>query len=281
MKLCLNGTELLNIQEFDCTPGESVCIVGANGSGKSLFLETLYGNYPTASSMVEFQNKNGTGAFKPIDRKDVRISAILQRMCLWSRVRVSELISLFEVSTGLEVIRDEFLHSMRGKIYKNLSTGERQYLYFSLLRNSQSDILLLDEPFSGLDVENNDVAMKALRSHSATKVWTLHDFASVLKLTQRTYLMVRGAMVQMRIVPSDDLRRVAALEICRKNNHETEPDRENTVLLGRIETEIESVRSIELLNGMVIRCLREYDSDTSKLSLVLRLSRSVYEDYRD
>lgn len=169
---CLSDTRLLRLNQVELQRGESWAFVGANGSGKSSLARALSGELPPLS-----------GSVSSTFRRPVRLSLEqLQSLVAqeWERNN-TDMLSEGEEDTGLtvaDVIQMEGQHpgrceqlagqfgieSLLSRRFKYLSTGETRKTLLCQALMSQPDLLILDEPFDGLDVASRASLTDTLRS---------------------------------------------------------------------------------------------------------------------
>jgi ABC-type multidrug transport system ATPase subunit len=273
--LKLRGESLLSITHFDCLPGELVCVLGPNGCGKSLFLESLCGNYVFTGD-AQFYNEPAGHLGKthvPMDR--VRIAALVQRMNLWPRARVGELLTLAERIEGRTRPWPEALCRIKNRAYKNLSTGERQLLYFAFIQDLQVDVLILDEPTMGLDAENDEFVIDTIVNTKASRIVAIHSFRDVLRLADRCYFMCRGDVIPLSISLTDKLERMAVLEAIVPHDVPTNKNQYGF----SYQIEVTSEDHVNRVARQLIMLGKELGNHRSNVRLELKVPRGVYEEY--
>src|SRR5271167_2690748 len=149
------GRLVLDHLDFSLREGEIVAILGKSGSGKSTFLRILAGLVPPSDGVVEYRGR-------PVLEPAHGVAMVFQSFALFPWLTV-----LGNVELGLEaqgVPRDERrtraiaaidligLDGYESAYPKELSGGMRQRVGFARALVVNPDILLLDEPFSSLDV---------------------------------------------------------------------------------------------------------------------------------
>lgn len=186
----LNDTRVLNLNDLTLTAGESWAFVGANGSGKSSLARALSGELPPSKGSVTNQFQRPT-----------RLSLEqLQKLVAdeWQRNN-TDLLSADEDDTGLtaseiiqEAVRDNVrcqqlaaqfgIEHLLTRRFKYLSTGETRKTLLCQALMAQPDLLILDEPFDGLDVASRanlaDV-LGGLQQQGLTVVLVLNRFDDI------------------------------------------------------------------------------------------------------
>ena len=168
----LSDTRLLNLNDLRLEGGQSWAFVGANGSGKSSLARALAGELTPEK-----------GDFISQFARPTRLSLEqLQKLVTdeWQRNN-TDLLSEGEDDTGrtaLEIIQDEIKDNARAQAlaerfrisylldrrFKYLSTGETRKVLLCQALMKQPDLLILDEPFDGLDVASRASLTETLAS---------------------------------------------------------------------------------------------------------------------
>jgi NitT/TauT family transport system ATP-binding protein len=136
-------------------PGEIVALLGRSGSGKSTLLRILAGLIQPSRGRVL---KNGADAKGP----NPDVAMVFQSFALlpWLTVQENAELGLFARGIAKEICEKEALHALgmvglegfEGAYPKELSGGMRQRVGFARAFVMKPDVLMMDEPFSALDV---------------------------------------------------------------------------------------------------------------------------------
>lgn len=196
-----DGTKALNGVNFRITHGESVGIVGANGSGKSTLLLTLNGCLTPSSGIIRI------GDFPLTDKtvKDVRkrVGTIFQDSdnqlfmpTVYDDVAFGPLnmgLEIEEVSKRVDAALEmvDALHLKNRAPYR-LSGGQKKAVAIATVLSMTPDILLLDEPSSGLDPKSRRQLINHLKTFHHTKIIATHDLDLVLDVCERTIVVNSG-----------------------------------------------------------------------------------------
>lgn len=273
LTLNLNGCNSLIIPHFLCLPSETVCIVGANGSGKSLLLECLCGLYRYRGIIEYFQTPNNLKREK-LSLSNLKISAMLQRFNLWESARVSEIISVIEAIANSSFEKDDFLADITNRKFRNLSVGEKQYLLFTLFFSFPSNIYIFDEPAMGLDATLYKKVLAKVKNNKKTQIVVLHNFADVLACADKCYFMCKGYSINLTILKTDTISSDATVELFRTNGSMTN----NKDLLFSKDIKIEDSRSAELLNGEIMPFVNNSIKDkyVNPFYIILKIRSGLY-----
>ena len=206
------GLQALRGFDLQVKEKDLIGIIGPNGAGKTTVFNLITGFIRPDSGEVWFRGENIT-SLKPFQ-------IVNQGLC-----RTFQLVDLFKEMTALENVmipcfsqRARQRRGKEGKPWeaamkfledvglakrfnekaKNLAFGELRLLDIARAMATQPDILLLDEPFSGLDVEDAEVlssAIKQMHQRGQTMMIIEHRLRDLLKLVERVVAIVFGEKI--------------------------------------------------------------------------------------
>lgn len=172
---------------FNVIKGEIFALLGVNGAGKTTALECMEGlrKYDSGSIVV-----NG------------RMGIQLQSTSLPAHIKPMEAVRLF-AGWNKAKIDDSMLsalgmNELTKKQYVELSTGQKRRLHLALALISDPDIVFLDEPTAGLDVEGRIALhdqIRKLRAQGKTIILASHDMTEVESLCDRIAILNDGNIV--------------------------------------------------------------------------------------
>ena len=180
--------------------GEIVALLGPNGAGKTTALDMLLGlTDPGEGSVSVFGEKPAKAA------KSGVIAGVLQTGGLLSDLSVRETVGVIASLHGREalarvpdVLARADLESIARRRIAKCSGGEQQRVKFALALVADPDILVLDEPTAGMDVNARrhfwDV-MRADADAGRTIVFATHYLEEAEQFARRTVVMHRGRVV--------------------------------------------------------------------------------------
>jgi len=155
-----NGVVVLKGISLRVEEREVVGLVGPNGSGKSTLLRIIAGFEKPNCGRIFFMNREITG-LKPEKVVKLGISYSFQIPRPFKNLKVIENIAVasllrFDKKRAFEIAREicELIGLEEDKKAENLSQGELKLLEIARALATKPKLLLLDEPFSGLDVKN-------------------------------------------------------------------------------------------------------------------------------
>lgn len=194
--LAFGGLHALRDVTLTIAPGESVALVGANGSGKSSLLRLLHGLLaPTAGNCVADATARQAMLFqrpfmlRTSARNNVAL-ALWLRGTRWREARARALQALARVE----------LTEQAGQAARTLSGGQQQRLALARAWALQPDVLLLDEPTASLDPHAKreveqliaEFASGQGRARPVTLVFASHNLGQVKRLASRVIYIEQG-----------------------------------------------------------------------------------------
>ena len=216
------GLLALDRVDFDLHPGEIVGYLGPNGSGKSTTVNMVVGLLePSAGSIVL---DGVAAAADPIAYKR-RIGYVPEEPYLYTHLTATEYLTLVARLRRLpqaalekkipELLRLFQLHDSRYTAMAAFSKGMRQRVILAAALLHDPDLLVLDEPFSGLDV-NAGLLFRTLLSLLAADgrmiLFSTHRFDMVEKLCSRVVILSSGRIVAEQTVAMFGTAGVPSLE---------------------------------------------------------------------
>jgi iron(III) transport system ATP-binding protein len=193
---------------LDVEPGEVLCLLGPSGSGKTTLLRIASGIEAQTSGRILLNDREiaGPSVFLPPEKRSIGLMfqdfALFPHMNILDNVRfgltaLSSEDSKLEAFTALgRVGLDRHARS-----YPHvLSGGEQQRVALARALAPRPAVLLMDEPFSGLDSRLKDSvraeALAVLRQSRATAVVVTHDAEEAMRMADRIALLKDGKLVQ-------------------------------------------------------------------------------------
>src|SRR6202158_333582 len=178
--------------------GEVVAMLGPNGAGKTTSISLLLGlRKPTSGKALLF-------GLKPDDlNARSRVGVMLQESGIPTVLKVRELVDLFRSYYPKPMARDRAiamagLEEKANAQVKELSGGQKQRLYFALAVCGDPDVLFLDEPTVGMDVEGRGSFIERIAEFAQlgrTVVLTTHYLEEADQLAKRVIVIDRGVVI--------------------------------------------------------------------------------------
>jgi spermidine/putrescine transport system ATP-binding protein len=189
--------------------GEGLVLLGPSGCGKTTLLKAVAGLTPVAHGRVYIGGKDVTDL--PPDKRGV--SMVFQDLALFPHLNVFENVAFGlrlrrlperevrrQVMWALELVRLDPQQFMERKIHQ-LSGGQQQRVALARALVVQPEVLLLDEPFSHIDLDIKNQLLEELKIlHNKlgfTLIYVTHDRFEAVEVGDRIALMRAGEIVQV------------------------------------------------------------------------------------
>lgn len=200
---------------LDLAPGEATALVGHNGAGKTTLLKLMLGLvHPTAGTIRVLGDNPAAGEFAA--RR--KLGYLPENVSFNAALTGREILSFYArlkgepVAKALGLLDRVGLGSASARRVATYSKGMRQRLGLAQALIGEPQVLLLDEPTTGLDPElrlSFYEIVQALRDRGATVVLSSHALAELGEHADRVVIMSHGAMVAHGSI--NELRRIARL----------------------------------------------------------------------
>lgn len=174
--------------------------IGPNGSGKTTTLRMIMNIYYPETGAISLFGEQMRGAVTD------RIGYLPEERGLYKKMKVRELLRFFgELKIGRKVNRevDDWLERLdlsgwADKKVETLSKGMSQKIQFIATVISGPELIILDEPFSGLDPVNTETikdAVLELRDRGSTVIFSTHDMGVAEKMCDFIFMIFQGRKV--------------------------------------------------------------------------------------
>ena len=197
---------------FSVRPGEVLGLIGPNGAGKTTLFECLAGLLEADAGEVVFETRPLT----PDQRKEA-LFYMPDGIAPWAAQTVSWALGFFAELFKASFKPNELLQALqlttlaRARI-GTLSKGERKRTLLALGLLTPQPLLMLDEPFDGLDLRQTREVMTLLREHATrgkALLLSIHQLVDAARVCDRVVLLSAGRCVGSGTL--DELRALAAL----------------------------------------------------------------------
>ena len=194
---------------LDIAPAEVVCLLGPSGSGKTTLLRIAAGiEKPTAGRvLINDSEVAGPERFVPPEKRNVGL--MFQDFALFPHLTIRDNVAFGLKSLPREEAAREAMAALTrvgleryAEAYPHiLSGGEQQRVALARAIVPRPAVMLMDEPFSGLDVQlrerMQEETLQLLRETRATCLIVTHAPAEAIRLGDRIAVMRRGPLVQV------------------------------------------------------------------------------------
>lgn len=197
------GAIALDHLQFSIPKGITLAVFGPNGAGKSTLLRILSGLVRPSSGSLHFE-----------DAKDelhhrARIGYLGHELMLYGKLSAEENLRFFAGLYGLDDIENRARRALEavelgrraGDLVRSFSRGMRQRLAIARATLHDPELILLDEPYTGLDpvaAQRATEHFRTLQKAGRTLVVVTHDLAQGLELADRTLVLNHGRIVLVR-----------------------------------------------------------------------------------
>jgi len=188
--------------DFQVQPGEFVALLGPNGAGKTTFLRIL-----ASLSRPSLGEVNIAGYKLPQQARHVRasIGVVTHLPLLYGDLSAEENLRFYARLYGFtdynsritEILEMVGLETRRRDLVRTFSRGMQQRLAIGRAMLHDPDVMLFDEPYTGLDQDASsmlDVVLKTVAKQGRTVVMTSHDLSHAEELATRFDILSRGVI---------------------------------------------------------------------------------------
>jgi len=200
-----NGQDLgMKDVNLSVKDGEFLCVIGPSGCGKSTLLKTIAGLEELTSGTISYVDPSS-----PVSKSaSSRVSMVFQNGALFPWLTVTENVAVGLESSGVphahaivragQYIRLMKLEEHAHKFGRDLSGGQRQRVGIARALAAETNILLLDEPFSALDpkttFELHQDLLDIWQKTKKTIIMVSHSIEEAVTLAQKIAVMREGTI---------------------------------------------------------------------------------------
>ncbi len=198
-----NGHTALRDASFEIPTGTITGLVGINGSGKSTLFKAIMGFVPAAKGNISILGRSVDDALKnnvvayvpqaeevdwsfPVLVEDVVMMGRYGHMNFMRRTREVDRVAVTEALQRVGMI------DYRKRQIGELSGGQKKRVFLARALAQESEVILLDEPFTGVDVKSEDAIIELLRQmrkEGRVMLVATHNLGSVPEFCDRTVLI--------------------------------------------------------------------------------------------
>ncbi|MBT3514501.1 MAG: ATP-binding cassette domain-containing protein [Nitrospina sp.] len=207
----LNGNQVLKAIDWTMKKNENWAVVGVNGAGKTSFMRLIFGELiPIHGGGVRWFGNEKHGPLNDARKRIGFVSADFQENYAPTTLCKNVVISGFFSSIGLYKKANkkqkeiasywmEFLgiQSLENKSIGKISYGEARRILLARALINLPDLLILDEPCSGLDIPTKELFLQTLDKLAKTKtqlIYVTHHIDEILPLTTHVLFLKNGTI---------------------------------------------------------------------------------------
>tara|TARA_R110002051_G_scaffold297564_1_gene363916 strand:+ start:1344 stop:2036 length:693 start_codon:yes stop_codon:yes gene_type:complete len=191
-----NNKVILSDVFLSCEKGKITGLIGRNGSGKSTLLKIVFGTEKAESKFVRIGKK----IIRNISDGRNLINYLPQDNFLPNNIKISTLIKLFLSKDNSDIlVNNEHIIPLLNKQNQDLSGGEKRIVEILLIIHSNSEYILLDEPFNGVSPIFRDYIIEYINKMKLNKgyIITDHDYENVINLADSILYLQNGYLKEI------------------------------------------------------------------------------------
>ena len=209
IKFAYGKKDILNELSFSCKKGEVISIVGPNGSGKTTLLKCINRILEAKDGAVTIGEKDVLKmkyeevakniAYVPQMLKESFSVDVIDVVLMGRTPHIKWKVGDEDVNLVIKVMQKLGIADLASEKYSNLSGGQRQKVLIARALVQETDIYLLDEPISFLDIKNQievmSEARKIAKDQHKTVIMVIHDLHMAKKYSDKIVLMNKGKVI--------------------------------------------------------------------------------------
>ena len=201
IKKSFGENEVLHGVSFDIESGKALGLLGRNGAGKTTTIRILMDVFHSDSGEIfldgkKFERKNYQIGYLPEERGLYPKKTVIEQMVYLARLRgiskTEAIVNSRKWLTRLEV------NEYEKKKLETLSKGNQQKVQLASTLVCNPDIIILDEPFSGLDPVNSQILQQVVReliSENKIVIFSSHQMSYVEEFCEDIAIINKGEVV--------------------------------------------------------------------------------------
>ncbi len=216
LRKSFGATEIIRGVDLEIRQGERHAIIGPNGAGKSTLYNLITGKYPVSGGRIKLRGQDITSA-EPyqVNRmglsRSFQVTNLFHRMSVFENVRCGVLWSLGykysfwhmvngrrDVTERTETVLEQIGMTARRDVPAGLlSYADQRALELGITIAGGADVILLDEPTSGMSHSETEQTVELIRTLSQGKTFVIveHDMGVIFNLAERISVLVYGQII--------------------------------------------------------------------------------------
>ncbi len=210
------ATDIIRGVDLKIAEGERHAIIGPNGAGKSTLYNLITGKYPVTAGRIKLRGHDITNA-EPYEvnrmglSRSFQVTNLFHRMSVFENVRCGVLWSLGckysfwhmvngrrDVTERTESVLEQLGMTTRRDVPAGLlSYADQRALELGITIAGGADVILLDEPTSGMSHSETEQTVELIRTLSEGKTFVIveHDMGVIFNLAERISVLVYGQII--------------------------------------------------------------------------------------
>lgn len=203
-----NGMTALRDTSFEIPTGTISALVGVNGAGKSTLFKAIMGFVPTAKGEITVLGQSVKSALKQnlisyvpqAEEVDWSFPVLVEDVVMMGRygkMGFFRIASAADKKAVTEALARVGMVDYRYRQIGELSGGQRKRVFLARALAQDGQVILLDEPFTGVDVQTEDAItdlLRELRAEGRVMLVSTHNLGSVPEFCDRT-ILVKGTVI--------------------------------------------------------------------------------------
>lgn len=274
-------TEVVSNLSLTLEAGEIGCLLGASGCGKSTLLRAISGFNPVSEGSIKLAERLLSDGSFTLPAEQRRVGMVFQDVALFPHLSVgqniaygiSHLDKAEQKARIIELLKVVGLQGYESRYPNSLSGGQQQRVALARALAPRPDLLLLDEPFSGLDAVLRDSLVEEVRKilieQKITALFVTHDQMEAFAIADKVALMHQGRIEQIA-TPYDMYHRPSTPYVAD--------------FIGKgyfIPAEVLNTRQINTELGVLDTCCDIKQEEGAEVRLLLRPDDVVHDDDSD